>query len=103
MFDFEELLAVVLVVGMATLAVAIGTLRSSRRSQELGEGRYELLHDQQERLELLREERQVLVEELKRESQERQQFTELLGEVNPQLVEDLERVRARKTEEKERE
>src|SRR3712207_1991078 len=76
MYDFEVLLAVVLVLGMATLAVAIGTLRSSRRSEELGEGRYELLRDQHERLELLREERRVLVEELKRESQERQQFTE---------------------------
>src|SRR3712207_6407675 len=104
----DALLAIVLVVGAATLAVAIGALRSSRRSEELGEGRYELLRDQHDRLELLREERQMLVDELKRESHERQQFTELLGEVSPQLVEGLKQARegsvenARRTELEER-
>jgi type II secretory pathway pseudopilin PulG len=44
----DALLAVVLLVGLATLAVAIGALRSSRRRlEELGENRYELLRDQQ--------------------------------------------------------
>jgi len=68
------LLFVILLIGVASLTVAIGALRSSRRSEELGEDRYELLRDQHDRLELLREERQVLVEELERESRERQRF-----------------------------
>src|SRR5919107_4937606 len=103
------LLAVILSVGIIILTVAIFTLRSSRRSEELGEGRYELLRDQHDRLELLREERRVLLEELERESQERQRFAELLGEANPQLVEGLKQLRersvenARRTEERERE
>jgi chromosome segregation ATPase len=89
----DVLLSAVLVVGIATLAIAVRTLWSSRRSEGLGEGRYDLLRDQHDRLELLREERRVLLEELERESQERQQFTELLGEVSPQLVEGLKQAR----------
>ena len=50
----SALLGVVVLVGVATLAVAVGAWRSSRRSEGLGENRYELLRDQQERLELLR-------------------------------------------------
>jgi hypothetical protein len=72
----DLLLPAVLLVGIATLAVAVLTFRSSRRSEELGEDRYELVRDQQNRLDLLREERQVLVDELMRESQERQRFME---------------------------
>src|SRR5215212_2225878 len=68
------LLTTIFLVSIATLVVAVGALRSSRRSEELGEDRYELLSDQHDRLELLREERQVLVEELERESRERQRF-----------------------------
>jgi hypothetical protein len=48
------LLPAVLLVTIVTLAVAIGALRSSRRSEDLGEDRYELLRDQQDRLEMLR-------------------------------------------------
>ena len=81
----DLLLPVVLLVSVATLAIAIGILRSSRRSEELGEDRYELLRDQHDRLELLREERQVLVEELERESRERQRFME---DARPQVAED---------------
>jgi DNA repair exonuclease SbcCD ATPase subunit len=106
----DVLLPAVLVVGLVTLAVGVLTLRSTRRSEELGEGRYEFLRDQHNRLEVLREERQVLVDELKRESQERQQFTELLGEeIRSRLVEGLAQARegsiehARRTEEQERE
>ncbi len=66
----DALLAIVFLVGVATLAVAIGALRSSRRSEGLGENRFELLRDQHERLELLREERRMLIEQLERESQE---------------------------------
>lgn len=41
--------------GVANLVAAIGTLRGARRAEELGEGRFELLREQHERLELLRE------------------------------------------------
>ncbi len=49
--------------GAATLLVAFGALRSARRAEELGESRYELLCDQAELLELLREERKTQREE----------------------------------------
>ena len=57
--------------GIATLVVAVGAQRSALRAEKLGEDRIELLRDQQERLELLREERLVLTEELERERRER--------------------------------
>jgi uncharacterized coiled-coil DUF342 family protein len=56
--------------GVANLA-AIGALRGARRAEELREGRFELLRDQQEWLELLREERWMLLDELERERRER--------------------------------
>jgi hypothetical protein len=34
--------------GRATLSVAVGALRSARRSEQLGEDRFELLRDQAE-------------------------------------------------------
>ena len=89
----DVLLPGVMLVGIATLIVAVGALRSSLRSEGLGEDRYELLRDQHDRLEILREERQVLVEELKRESRERQRLMKTLEEARPRLVEDLERAR----------
>ncbi len=105
------LLTAVLVVGIVTLAVALAvmvrTLWSSRRSEELGEGSYELLRGQHERLEVMREERQMLLEELKQESQKRQQFMELLEGAGPQLIGSLKQIRegdlenARRTEEQE--
>src|SRR3712207_2513185 len=87
------LLAAVLVVGLASLLVAFRALRSSQRSEAFGADRYELLRDQQERLELLREERQMLREELERESKERQRLIEVLEGEHPQLGEELERER----------
>jgi hypothetical protein len=57
--------------GVANLVAAVGALRGSRRAEELGEERYELLRDQHERLELLREERKTLLDELERERRER--------------------------------
>jgi len=102
----EGLIVGVLLVGIATLAVAVGALRSSRRSEEVGEDRRELLRDQHERVQLLREERQMLVEELRHESQERQRF---LGDNRPHMVEDLEQERqareesARRAEQQEQE
>ena len=92
----------ILLVGLLTLAVAIRTMRSSVRSEILGEDRYELLRDQWNRLEVLREERQMLIEELERESRERQQLTEMLGKTPPQLVEDLKKVRREHLEAQER-
>ncbi len=89
----DVLLPGVMLVGIATLIVAVGALRSSRRSEGLGEDRYELLRNQHEQLEILREERQVLVEELKRESRERQHLMKTLEEARPRLVEDVEGVR----------
>src|SRR5215208_1271637 len=92
------LLPAVLLVSIITLAVAIGALRSSRRSEHLGEDRYELLRDQHDRLEMLREERRMLTEQLERESQERQRLTDYLEEADPRLMENLERRRQARTE-----
>ena len=65
------LVLVVLFVSVVTLAVALGALRRSRRGGHLGEDHYELLRGQQERLQLLREERRMLLEDLEQESLER--------------------------------
>ena len=92
----------ILLVSVLTFAVAIRSLRSSRRSEALGEDRYELLRDQHERLEFLREERQMLIEELERHSRERDQLMELLGKTPAQLVEDLKRERGEHLEAQER-
>jgi hypothetical protein len=50
--------------GVANLIAAMGALRGARSAEELGEGRFELLRDQHDRLELLREERRKLLDEL---------------------------------------
>src|SRR5215212_7394801 len=92
------LLTAVLLVSVFTLAVAISALRSSRRSEGLGEDRYELLHDQQGRLEMLREERRMLREQLEREARERRELTEYLEETDPRLGENLERRRQARVE-----
>jgi chromosome segregation ATPase len=72
-------LLVIFLTCIATLVVGIRILQSSRRSEVLGEDRNELLRDQYERLELLREERQVLIEKLEGESRERLKLMEYLG------------------------
>jgi chromosome segregation ATPase len=70
-------------------------LQSSRRSVNLGEDRNELLRDQYERLELLREERQVLLKKLEGESRERHQLMEHLGgRAQPKDDRELEQARA---------
>jgi hypothetical protein len=94
----DVLLPAVLVVSILILIVVVLTLLSSRRSEVLHESRYELLRDQHDRLEFLREERQMLIEELEHRSQERQQLMELGGKTPPQLVEDLEKERRRHLE-----
>jgi chromosome segregation ATPase len=94
----EALLTVILLLGIATLTISFYALRSSRRSEGLGEDRYELLRDQHDRLTLLREERGMLVEVLERESQERRQLMESLKAASPQLVDDLEQFRQESVE-----
>ena len=86
--------------GIATLGVASGALRSALRAEKLGEDRFELLRDQHERLELLREERRVLTEELEFERRERleaQKRAKQLMREHPHL--ELEREIQRLTEE----
>jgi hypothetical protein len=85
------LLGVVVLVGVATLVVAIGAFRSSRRSEGLSEARYELLRDQRDQLEKLREERRMLTEELERDSGERRRLMEYLEETDPRLMENYRR------------
>jgi chromosome segregation ATPase len=94
----DVLIPIVLLVSVATLFAAISTLRSSRRAEHLGENRFELLSDQQERLQVLRDERLMLIEELKRESTERQQLVEILKGEGPKLAENLEQVRKKRLE-----
>ncbi len=89
--------------GIATFVVASGALRSALRAEKQGEDRFELLRDQQERLELLREERRVLTEELEFERRERleaQKRVKQLMREHPHL--ELEREIQRLTEELER-
>ena len=86
--------------GVATLIVAAGALSSARRSERLGEDRLELLREQAARLELMREERQTLTEELGLERRERlqaQRRVEQLTREHPHL--ELERELQRVTEE----
>jgi hypothetical protein len=94
----DILLPAILVVGIAILAVTVYVLRSSRRLEDLGVDRYELLHEQHDQMELLREERRMLREELERESQERQKLLEYLQQVlgadaNQVLIEEIEQER----------
>jgi chromosome segregation ATPase len=96
------LLGSILLVSILTLAGTILSLRSSRRSEALGEDRYELLRDQWDRLEFLREERRMLIEDLERQSGERQQLMEILGETPSQLAEDLKKERREHLEAQER-
>jgi hypothetical protein len=86
--------------GVANLAAAMGAMRGARRAEEIGEGRFELLRDQQQRLELLREERRMLLDELERERGERlaaQGRVKQLMREHPHL--ELERELQRLTEE----
>jgi hypothetical protein len=91
----EAALLAIALIATASLIAAVLTLRSSLRSEELGESRRELLRDQQERLELLREERQTLVEALEQESQERRQLLGYLKNGGTQWVDGVEGERER--------
>jgi hypothetical protein len=91
---------------VATLVAALGALRSARRCEQLGEDRLELLRDQHERLELLREERRTLTEELELERRERleaQRRVERLTREHPHLELERELQRVREELELERE
>jgi hypothetical protein len=81
----------VLLFSVATFAIAVLVLRTSRRSEHLGESRYELLLNQRDALEVLREERQMLREELQRRSQKQQRQTGRLEETHSGPSEDPER------------
>ena len=86
--------------GIATFAVAWDARRSALRAEKQGEDRFELLRDQQERLELLREERRMLLEELERQRRElleAQKRVKQLMREHPHL--ELEREIQRLTEE----
>jgi hypothetical protein len=88
--------------GIATFAVASSARWSALRAEKLGEDRFELLRDQQERLELLREERRMLLEELehgRRELLAAQKRVKQLMREHPHL--ELEREIQRLTEERE--
>jgi hypothetical protein len=90
--------------GVVNLVAAVGALRGARRSEELGEGRIELLREHNERLKLLREERRMLLDELERERWERleaQGRVKQLMREHPHL--ELERELQRLTEELESE
>jgi hypothetical protein len=89
----EASLLAIVVIATVNVIAAILTLRSSLRSEGLGEGRYELLHDQQKRLELMREEQRTLSDQLERESRERRQLVAYLEETDPRLTDNLERRR----------
>lgn len=84
----DALLLVIVTIATANLIAAILSLRTSQRSEGLGENRLEMLRDQQERLELLREERQTLIEALEGGSQERRKSSGYVEGGRPQLVED---------------
>ncbi len=83
----DLLIPAVLVVGIVTLAITVRNLLSARRSEELGESRYELLRDQRDRLDMLREERRMLTEELERDSGERRRLLEYLEGTDPRSME----------------
>ena len=52
------------VIGITTLFVSALAVRNARRAAAIGESWLELIREQHDRLELLREERQMFVEEL---------------------------------------
>ena len=86
--------------GVANLVASIGALRGTRRAEELGEGRFELLRDQHERPSLLRGERRMLLDELERERREQLEAQERVKQLmreHPHL--ELERELQRLTEE----
>jgi biopolymer transport protein ExbB/TolQ len=71
-------LGLLVVIGVATLAIAARTLRSARRAERGGDERLEILREQQERLKLMYQERHMLQQELERERDQRAQLERAL-------------------------
>jgi hypothetical protein len=71
-------------VGMAALVLALRILRSALSSERMGNERLEILREQQQRLGVLREEREMILEELRRAHD---RHTELEGVWRESLVE----------------
>ena len=71
-------LGLLVVIGVATLAIAARTLRSARRAERGGNERLEILREQQQRLKLMYQERCMLEEELKRERDQRAELERAL-------------------------
>jgi biopolymer transport protein ExbB/TolQ len=71
-------LGLLVVIGVATLAIAARTLRSARRAERGGDERLEILREQQERLKVMYQERRMLEEELKRERDQRAELERAL-------------------------
>ncbi len=59
-----------LIVSVTILSVVLAVLRTTRRTEWAGEERLEILREQQQRLAFMREERQLLLEELQRQRSE---------------------------------
>src|SRR5918998_959384 len=89
----DLILSGILLLGVATFVVAVRVLRTSQRSEHIGESRYELLLNQRDMIQMLREERQMLREELQRRSHEQQRQKEHLHGTHPGSSEDPERKR----------
>jgi hypothetical protein len=89
----DLILSGVLLLGVATFVVAVRVLRTSQRSEHLGESRYELLLNQRDMIQMLREERQMLSEELQRRFHEQQRQKERLDGTHSGSSEDPERKR----------
>lgn len=86
----DLILSGVLLLSIATFAVVILVLRTSQRSAHTGERRYDLLLNQRDVIEMLREERQMLSGELQRRSHEQQGQTGRLEETHSEPSEDPE-------------
>jgi hypothetical protein len=90
----DLILSGVLLLSGATLAVVILVLRTSQRSERIGERRYDLLLNQRDMMEMLREERQMLSGEAQQRPHEQQGQEERLQETHSGSSEDPERKRA---------
>jgi hypothetical protein len=60
-----------LLASVITLVVALRIVQSAHRSENSGEERLQILREQQQRLEFMREERRLLLEEIERQRSER--------------------------------
>ena len=80
------ILGLLVVIGVATLATAARTLRSTRRAEQGGDERLEILREQQERLKVMFQERHMLEEELKRERDQRAELERAVERVTQESL-----------------